>query len=45
VTGDTQALMGTRATYKLSKPFTPYQISELLYNFCSLRAPLSDAAQ
>lgn len=45
VTGDTQARMGTRATYKLSKPFTPYQISELLYNFCSLRAPLSDAAQ
>jgi two-component system, chemotaxis family, chemotaxis protein CheY len=45
VTGDVKALTGTKATYKLAKPFTPYQISDLLYNFCSRRAPLSDAAQ
>ena len=45
VTSDTKALMDTKATYKLAKPFSPYQISELLYAFCSLRAPLSDAIQ
>ncbi len=45
VSSDSKALMETKATYKLAKPFTPYQISELLYNFCSRRAPMSGATQ
>lgn len=43
VTADTRMLEASHATYKLAKPFVPAQISELLYNFCGLRAPLSEA--
>lgn len=42
VTSDTKTLSDINATYKLAKPFKPYQITELLYNFCGLRTPLSD---
>jgi len=43
VSGDHGMLESSEGTYKLAKPFVPYQISELLYNFCGVRPPLSGA--